>query len=262
MKKMAVLTASLVAAFSILGAGVVTQTTADAKTTVAAGSPSLSINNIYTTTTKVTGKATKGVKIIVESSKKKVIATGTASKKTGAYSVKIPKQKANTKLYVYARNTSTKHYFYRIMTVKKAATKTTTTTKKTSTKKTTTKKSTSSTKKSTAANFKISTPTGSWKSNSYKGWSVKYVFSQKTGLNEYVYYGKKVAHPLRNATYSVDAKTPTFWKINVKAKNGTKSTFYMRFTSKKTFHIVNSKNHAIKSSVGKAPAANYTYKLQ
>ncbi|MTV82856.1 Ig-like domain-containing protein [Secundilactobacillus folii] len=261
MKKIAVLTASLVAALGFVGAGMVNQTTASAKTTVAAGSPSLSINNIYTTSTKVTGKASKGVRIIVESSKKKVIATGTASKTTGAYSVKIPKQKQNTKLYVYARNSSTKRYFYRIMTVKSPATKTTTTTKKTTSKTSTTKK-TSSTKKSSAASFKISTPTGSWKSNSYKGWSIKYSFSQKTGLNEYVYYGKKTAHPLRNASYSVDAKTPTFWKINVKAKGGAKSTFYMRFTSKSTFHIVNSKNQAIKSSVGKAPAANYTYKLQ
>ncbi|KRK98909.1 extracellular protein [Secundilactobacillus odoratitofui DSM 19909 = JCM 15043] len=258
MKKLAVLTASLIAAFSLMGLGVVNQTKASASTTVAAGSPSLSVNKIYTTTTKVTGKATKGVKVIVESSKKKALASATASKTTGAYSVKLPaKQKAGTKLYVYAKNTKTGRYFYRIITVQKKTT--TTSTKKTTTSKTT--KSSSSSKKSTSASFKVSTPTGTWNSTSSKGYKMKFVFSQKTGLNEYVIKGKKTAHVLKNATYSVTPKTTTFWKINVKAKDGKKSTFYMRFTAKNKFVLVNSKNQKIKTSVGKAPAAYYTFKL-
>ncbi len=45
MKKLVVLSGSLIAAFSLLGAGAITQTQASAKTTVVAGSPSpLSIN--------------------------------------------------------------------------------------------------------------------------------------------------------------------------------------------------------------------------
>ena len=263
MKKFVILSGSLIAAFSLLGAGAVTQTQASAKTTVAAGSPSLSINNIYSNSTSVTGKASKGVKVIVENSKKKQIASSTASKTTGKYTVKLPaKQKAATKLYVYAK-ASNGHYFYRIMNVKaagssKTSTKTTST-KKTSTKKTSTKKT--STKKASKSSA-LKTPTGTWQSNSYKGWSMKYTFSQKTGLNQYTYQGKKSTHVLSNARYSVDAKTPTFWKINVTAKGGKKSSFYMHFTSNKHFALANSKNQVIKTSVGKAPAGHYTFSLK
>lgn len=257
MKKLAVITASLLAAFSITGVTTLTQAPAHAAT-VAAGSPSLSVNKLYTTTTKVTGKATKGVKIVVRTAKKKTLATATASKTTGKFSVTLPsKQKNGTKLYVYAKNTKTGRYFYRIVTVQKKATATTTS-KKTTTKKTTSAKS-SSTKKSSSS-FKVATPTGTWKSTSYKGYAMKFVFSQKTGLNEYVTKGSKTAHVLKNATYSVSPKTTTFWKVNVKAKGGKKSSFYMRFTAKNKFILVNSKNHAIKTSVGKAPAAYYTFK--
>lgn len=258
MKKLVILSGSLIAAFSLLGAGAVTQTQASAKTTVAAGSPSLSVNNVYSNATSVSGKASKGVKIIVENSKKKSIASSTASKTTGKYTVKLPaKQKATTKLYVYAK-ASNGHYFYRIINVKAAAASKTST-KKTSTKKTSTKKtSTKKTSKSSA----LKTPTGTWQSNSYKGWSMKYTFSQKTGLNQYTYQGKKSTHVLSNARYSVSAKTPTFWKINVTAKGGKKSSFYMHFTSSKHFTLVNSKNHVIKTSIGKAPAGHYTFSLK
>ncbi len=91
---------------------------------------------------------------------------------------------------------------------------------------------------------------------------MKFTFSQKTGLNEYTYQGKKSTHVLKNARYSVDAKTPSFWKISASAKGGAKSTFYMRFSSKKQFVLVNSKNQVINTSVGKAPAGHYTFKLQ
>lgn len=257
MKKLAVITASLATAFTIFGTGFISQTQADAKTTVASNSPSLSINKIYSNSTTITGKATKGVRIIVRTPKKQTIATATASKTTGAYTLKLPaKQAAGSKLYVYARNSATGHYFYRIMTVQSGSA--TTTAKTSSSSKT----ATSTTSKANAKRYNIDTPTGSWKTNSYKGWSMKYVFSQKTGLNEYVYYGSKVAHPLRNASYSVSTKGPNFWQINVRAKGGAKSTFYMRFTASNKFIIVNSKNQAIKASVGKAPAANYTFNLQ
>ncbi|WP_162231427.1 Ig-like domain-containing protein [Secundilactobacillus similis] len=250
-----------------LGLATSTQASAATKTTtVATNSPSLKVNSVYSTSTKITGKATKGVSIIVRNAKNKTIATSTASKKTGAYTVKLSsKLKAGTKIYVYARNTTTKHYFYRIITVqspKTTTTKTTTTSSKTSSKTTTTKSTTSSKTTSKAASFKVSTPTGTWQTKTYKGWAMKFDFSQKTGLNEYVTYGKKTAHPVKNATYSVDAKTPTFWKVNVKAKNGDKSTFYMRFTAKNKFVLVNSKNQRVKLSVGKAPASYYIFTLQ
>ncbi|WP_203651227.1 Ig-like domain-containing protein [Secundilactobacillus yichangensis] len=257
MKKLVVLSGSLIAAFSLLGAGAVTQTQASAKTTIAAGSPSLSINKIYSNSTSVTGKASKGVKIVVENSKKKQIASSTASKTTGKYTVKLPaKQKAATKLYVYAK-ASNGHYLYRIMNVQAVASKTTAK-KSVSTKAAA--HSTSAKKASKSSSLK--TPTGTWQSNSYKGWSLKYTFSQKTGLNEYAYQGKKATHVLANARYSVDAKTPTFWKINVKAKGGAKSTFYMSFKGSKQFVLVNSKNQAVKTSIGKAPAGHYTFNLK
>lgn len=258
MKKLAVLTASLVAVFGFLGLATSTQASAASKTTtVATDSPSLSVNSVYSTSTKITGKATKGVSIIVRNAKKKTIATSTASKKTGAYTVKLSsKLKAGTKIYVYARNTTTKHYFYRIITVQSPKATATKTSSKT------TKSTTSSKTTSKAASFKVSTPTGTWQTKTYKGWAMKFDFSQKTGLNEYVTYGKKTAHPVKNATYSVTAKTPTFWKVNVKAKNGDKSNFYMRFTAKNKFVLVNSKNQRVKLSVGKAPASYYIFTLQ
>ncbi|MCH5463376.1 hypothetical protein HC026_10945 [Lactobacillus sp. LC28-10] len=257
MKKLVILSGSLIAAFSLLGAGAATQTQASAKTTVAAGSPSLSINKIYSNSASVSGKASKGVKIIVENSKKKAIAHSTASKTTGKYTVKLPaKQKTGTKLYVYAK-ASNGHYFYRIMNVQAASSKTTT-------KKITPKKA-ASTKAAVHTNTvssNLSTPTGTWKSTTQKGWLMKFSFSQKTGLNEYTYQGKKATHVLSNARYSVDAKGASFWKINVTAKGGAKSTFYMRFTSNKQFVLVNSKNQVINTSVGKAPAGHYTFNLQ
>ncbi len=88
-----------------MGLGVVNQTKASASTTVAAGSPSLSVNKIYTTTTKVTGKATKGVKVIVESSKKKALASATASKTTGAYSVKLPAKQKLVRSFTFTPRT-------------------------------------------------------------------------------------------------------------------------------------------------------------
>ncbi|WP_252904288.1 Ig-like domain-containing protein [Secundilactobacillus silagei] len=136
----------MIAAFGLLGFGAATTTQASAKTakpakttktTIVAGSPSLSINKIYSNSTSVTGTASKGTKITVENSKQKQIASSMASKKTGKYTVKLPaKQKAATKLYVYAKYTTNRHYLYRIMTVQAAGSA------KTATKKVTTKKST------------------------------------------------------------------------------------------------------------------------
>ncbi|GAX01518.1 Ig-like domain-containing protein [Secundilactobacillus silagei] len=279
MKKLVILSSSLIAAFGLLGFGAATTTQASAKTakpakttktTIVAGSPSLSINKIYSNSTSVTGTASKGTKITVENSKQKQIASSMASKKTGKYTVKLPaKQKAATKLYVYAKYTTNRHYLYRIMTVQaagsaKTATKKVTTkkapAKKTTSKKTVSKKTTS--KKTATKTPKLQTPTGTWQSTSYKGASMKFTFSQKTGLNQYVTQGKKTTHVLKNATYSVDPQSVNFWKINVTAKGGAKTTFYMRFKGTKQFVLVNSKNQAVKTSVGKAPAGNYTFNLQ
>lgn len=247
-------------------------TTAHAATKSTYVSPSLKVNAIYTTSTKVSGTATKGSKITVKATKnaKTNLASGTASKTTGKYSIKLSKKlKKNANVYVYATNSKTKAYFYRIIRVQAASTKAATTkststkktaTKKTTTKKTTTKKSTTSSKTSTA-NFSVKTPTGTWTSNTANKYSQKWVFSQKTGLNEYLYKnGKKVKTLVSYAKYSVSAKTPTFWKITYTPKGSkTKQTMYLRFTSAKKFKVVNSKNQVISTKAGVAPAAKWTF---
>ncbi|MBT9670641.1 peptidase [Secundilactobacillus kimchicus] len=247
MKKLFGFVAGLGLALGLFGAGQVAS---------AATSPSLSVNPISASSTTVTGKATKGVRIIVRSVSKKTLANAQASAKTGAFKVTLPaKQKAGTKLYVYARNSSTKAYFYRIMTVQ--ATNTTTSTTSSNKGATTPSNGTQKT-----ANFKApATPTGLWTSNTYKGYKMAVSFRQSTGLNQRVYLGKKTAAPLTNAAYSVDAKTPTFWAINVRAKGGAKTTFYIRYTAANKFILVNSKNQAVKMSFGKAPAGHYVFTL-
>lgn len=226
--------------------------------------PNLSVNAIYTSSKKVSGTATKGSKITVKATKnaKKNLASGTASKKTGKYSIKLSKKlKKNANVYVYATNPKTNTSFYRIIRVQAAATKTATktTTKKTTTKKAATKKA--ATKKTTAASFSVKTPTGTWKSNTANKYSQKFVFSQKTGFNQTLYKnGKKVKTLVSYATYSVNAKTPTFWKITYTPKGSkTSKSFYMHFTSTKKFKIVNSKDKAIAVKAGVAPAAKWTF---
>ncbi|AYM02009.1 Ig-like domain-containing protein [Levilactobacillus yiduensis] len=225
--------------------------------------PSLSVNAIYTSSNKVSGTATKGSKITVKATKnaKKNLASGTASKKTGKYSIKLSKKlKKNANVYVYATNPKTKTSFYRIIRVQAAATKaaTKTTTKTTTTKKAATK---TSTKKTTAASFSVKTPTGTWKSNTANKYSQKFVFSQKTGFNQTLYKnGKKVKTLVSYAKYSVNAKTPTFWKITYTPKGSkTSKSFYMHFTSAKKFKIVNSKDKAVAVKAGVAPAAKWTF---
>jgi len=251
---------------------VTSATTAHAATKSTYVSPSLKVNAIYTTSTTISGTATKGSKITVKATKnaKKNLASGTASKTTGKYTIKLSnKLKKNANVYVYATNAKTKAYFYRIIRVQAASTKAATTTKKTAaktttTKKTTTKKTTATktaTKKSTAASFSVKTPTGTWASNTANKYSQKFVFSQKTGFNQTLYKnGKKVKTLVSYAKYSVDAKTPTFWKITYTPKGAKKAeTFYMRFTSAKKFKLVSSKNQVISTKAGVAPAAKWTF---
>ncbi|WP_125573036.1 Ig-like domain-containing protein [Levilactobacillus huananensis] len=225
--------------------------------------PSLSVNAIYSSSKKVTGKATKGSKITIKATKnaKKNLGSATASSKTGKYTVKLAKSlKKNSNVYVYA--TKSKTSFYRIIRVeakKAAATTKKTTAKKTTTKKTTAKKTT--TAKKSAAKFTVKTPTGTWKSNTANKYSQVWKFSQKTGLNQYLYKnGKKVKTLTSYATYSVSAKTPTFWKVTYAPKNAkSKKTVYLRFTSAKKFKIVNAKNKVIATKAGVAPAAKWTF---
>ena len=230
--------------------------------------PSLSVNAISTSSSKISGTATKGSKVTVKATKnaKKNLTSGTASKTTGKFSIKLSKKlKKDANVYVYATNPKTKAYFYRIIRVqaastKAATTKKTTTKKTTTTKKATTKKATTSTKKSTAS-FSVKTPTGTWKSNTANKYSQKIVFSQKSGFNQYLYKnGKKVKTLVSYAKYSVDAKTPTFWKISYTPKGSKSSkTLYLRFTSAKKFKIVNSKNKVVAVKAGVAPAAKWTF---
>lgn len=235
--------------------------------------PNLSVNAIYASSTKVSGTATKGSKIAVKATKnaKKDLASGTASKTTGKYTIKLSKKlKANANVYVYATNPKTKTSFYRIIRVQNTAVKSTTkkaatkkTTKKSTAKKTATKKvaAKTSAKKTTVANYGVKTPTGTWKSNTANKYSQKLVFSQKTGFNQTLYKnGKKVKTLVSYAKYSVDAKTPTFWKITYTPKGSKSSqTFYLRFTSAKKFKIVNSKNKVVVVKAGVAPAAKWTF---
>ncbi|GEO75096.1 hypothetical protein FD30_GL002125 [Levilactobacillus namurensis DSM 19117] len=273
MKKMMVALTGLVT-LATLGATVpATPITANAAKSTKSTyvSPSLKVNAIYSNAKKVTGTATKGVKIQVKKSKnaKKVLGSATASSKTGKFTVKLSKSlKTNSNVYVYATNTKTKAYFYRIIRVQAAATKAATkkTTTKKSTKKTTKKTTTKKTaaKKTTAkktVSYGVKTPTGTWKSNTAKKYSQKIVFSQKTGYNQTLYKnGKKVKTLVSYAKYDVDAKTPTFWKITYTPKGAKKaSSFYLRFTSAKKFKIVNAKNQVVKTKAGVAPAANWTF---
>lgn len=76
-----------------------------------------SINAVKKTATKVTGKAEAGAKVYVKAGKK-VIGSATVSKK-GTYSVKIKKQKAGTKLAVYAKDQAGNTGKTKIVTVKK-----------------------------------------------------------------------------------------------------------------------------------------------
>lgn len=76
-----------------------------------------SVNAVKKTATKVTGKAEAGAKVYVKVGKK-VIGSATVSKK-GAYSVKIKKQKAGTKLAVYAKDQAGNIGKTKTVTVKK-----------------------------------------------------------------------------------------------------------------------------------------------
>ncbi|WP_407889008.1 Ig-like domain-containing protein [Levilactobacillus sp. N40-8-2] len=262
MKKFMVAMTGLVTLFTI--GATVPAVTGTATTTAHAAThvgPSLSVKAIYNNSKTITGTATKGSKITVKSTKnaKKNLGSATASKTTGKYTVKLAKTlKKNANVYVYATNPKTKTAFYRIIRVQAAATKTATTTKKTTTKKTAAKKTTSTKK---AASFSVKTPTGTWKSNTANKYSQKIVFSQKTGFNQYLYKnGKKVKTLVSYAKYSVKATTPTFWKITYTPKGSkTSKTFYLRFTSAKTFKLVNSKNQVVAVKAGVAPAAKWTF---
>lgn len=273
MKKFMVAMTGLVTLFTI-GATVpatamTPATTAHAATHVG---PNLSVKAVYSNSKTITGTATKGSKIAVKATKnaKANLGSATASKTTGKYTVKLAKTlKKNANVYVYATNPKTKTSFYRIIRVQAAAAKKAATTKKTTAKKTTTKKTTAkkatATKKTTstkrAASFTVKTPTGTWKSNTANKYSQKMVFSQKTGFNQYLYKnGKKVKTLVSYAKYSVDAKTPTFWKITYTPKGSkTSKTLYLRFTSAKKFKIVNSKNKVVAVKAGVAPAAKWTF---
>ena len=210
---------------------------------IAASSLKLSVTPIYNTSKYVTGNATKGVHIIVRNAAKRVLATTVASKNNGFYKAKLVHTlKSGGRIWVYAKKNSAQ-YFYRIIHVQKSMN---TTNKKTINKVTT---------------YHISSPTGMWKSNNYKGWQIYISFTQKYGLSEHVYYKNKIATPIKNATYHVITKTPIFWEIT--AKHGTKKLlFYIRFTAKNKFVLVNKNNQITKTSIGKSPVTYYTFYLQ
>lgn len=218
-----------------------------------ASSPSLSVNNVYTTSKAVTGTATKGVSIIVRNTNKTTIARTKADSTTGKFSAELHTSvKANQKLYVYARKSATS-YFYRIMTVKtpKSATTTTTTT------------TTSSSSKSSSSKIKISEPTGRWQSGNNNGYSVVTNFSQKSGLNQGLYKNGKFQKKLINwASYKVTTYSKTFWGITYRERGAkTYHKFYLRFTDNTHFIIVNKANHAIKVQYDNTPLHYYKFAL-
>lgn len=215
-----------------------------------ASSPSLKVNNIYTTSKAVTGTATKGVAIIVRNTNKTTIASTTADSSTGKFSAELHTSvKANQKLYVYARKSSTS-YFYRIMTVKTPKTATATTT-------------TGSSTKSTSSKINISEPTGRWQSGNNNGYSVVTNFSQKGGLNQGLYKNGKYQKKLINfANYKVTTYSKTFWGITYRERGSkTYHKFYLRFTDNTHFIIVNKANHAIKVQYGNTPLHYYKFSL-
>ncbi|MCB7152078.1 Ig-like domain-containing protein [Lactiplantibacillus plantarum] len=247
MKKLMIAVTGL-AMVATLGAAVpVTGITANAatkKTTATKNvAPSLKVNAIYNNTTQITGTATKGAKITVKSTAnaKKNLGTATASKTTGKYTVKLAKTlKAQSNVYVYATNPTTKAYFYRVIRVQTA-------------------KTTASSTKKTTKSFKVNAPAGTWKSNTTNKYSQILTFSAKNGFNQTLYKnGKQVKKLVSYASYSMTAKTPTFWKVSYKSGSTTK-TLYLRYTPTNKFTVVNAKNQIVKVKVGNAPAAVWTF---
>ncbi|MFT8743991.1 MAG: Ig-like domain-containing protein, partial [Lentilactobacillus hilgardii] len=222
-----------------------------------ASSPSLSVNNVYTTSSRVTGTATKGVSIIVRNSNKNTIATSTADSQTGKFSADLHTNlKANQKLYVYARKSSTS-YFYRIVTVKAPQTATTTSSSN-ATSSSSSSKSTASTSAS-SSKLTINEPTGKWYSGNNNGYRVVTTFSQSTGLNQALYKNGKFQKKLINyASYKVTTYSKAFWKITYRER-GSKTTqaFYLRFTDNTHFIIVNKANNGLKVKYGNAPYHYY-----
>ncbi|EEI25566.1 Ig-like domain-containing protein [Lentilactobacillus hilgardii] len=228
-----------------------------------ASSPSLSVNNVYTTSSSVTGTATKGVSIIVRNSNKNTIATSTADSQTGKFSADLHTNlKANQKLYVYARKSSTS-YFYRIITVKAPQTTTATTTSSSNaTSSSSSSKSTASTSAS-SSKLTINEPTGKWYSGNNNGYRVVTTFSQSTGLNQALYKNGKFQKKLINyASYKVTTYSKAFWKITYRER-GSKTTqaFYLRFTDNTHFIIVNKANNGLKVKYGNAPYHYYKFVL-
>ncbi|MFD1125679.1 Ig-like domain-containing protein [Lentilactobacillus raoultii] len=223
-----------------------------------ASSPSLSVNNVYTTSSSVTGTASKGVSIIVRNSNKKTLSTTTADSQTGKFSADLHTNlKANQKLYVYARRSSTS-YFYRIVTVK---TPQTTASKSNSTTSSNTSKSTSNSKAS--SKLTINEPTGKWYSGNNNGYRVVTTFSQSTGLNQALYKNGKFQKKLINyASYKVTTYNKSFWKITYRERGSkTYQSFYLRFTDNTHFIIVNKDNKALKVKYGNAPYHYYKFVL-
>ncbi len=236
---------------------------------VSANSLTLDIDDVYTNSTSITGDATKGASIIVRDANKKVLAKSTADSVNGKFQVNLnSKLKAYQKVYVYAREANDS-YFYRIMNVKPASSKVTTShssSATTSTSNSSSSKTNSSSKKtssSKSSKVSINTPTGTWKSGNNAGYTVVTKFNQSTGLNQYLYYNGKYTKKLINyATYKVTAKG-SFWKITYRQRHHkTYQNMYIRFTSNKTFWIVNSKNKPLKVKFGNAPVHYYKFALQ
>ncbi|KRL20728.1 hypothetical protein FC98_GL001318 [Lentilactobacillus kisonensis DSM 19906 = JCM 15041] len=223
-------------------------------TASASSSPSLKVNNVYTTSNSVNGTATKGVSIIVRTPNKKVLSTTTADSQTGKFSADLHTSvKANQKLYVYARKSSTS-YFYRIMIVKaaKAASATAST-------------STSKTNASNSSNkISISEPTGTWRSGNNNGYTVVTKFSQAGGLNQGLYKNGKYQGKLINyANYKVTTYSKTFWGITYRQRgHKTYQKFYLRFTDNTHFIIVNKANKAVKVQYGNSPLHYYKFALE
>ncbi len=225
-----------------------------------ASSPSLSVNDLYTTSNSVTGTASKGVSIIVRNSNKKTIASTTADSQSGQFSADLHTSlKANQKVYVYARR-SAMEYFYRILTVKSPATSTTATTS--NSKASSTAANTASTATS-GSKLTINEPTGKWYSGNNNGYRIAMTFRQSTGLNQALYKnGKLVKKLITNASYKVTTYSKAFWGITYRERGSkTYQKFYLRFTDNTHFILVNKANKAVKVKFGVAPLHYYKFVL-
>lgn len=207
---------------------------AKSNTSIAPNSPSLKVNAIYSNSKQVSGSATKGSLITVRTAAKKTLAKTYADQETGNFELDLSsKQRAYTKLYVYAKRANSKAYFYRIMHVQP--------------KKTNSSKNDNQTNNS-EQNKAEKTLEGSWNSSfNQNNQSQRLVFDSSKGMSlQFLRNNRVTSTKFAHATYHLKVGKNNFALIKYRLK-GQKQicTTYLRFTSNNSFILVNSSNHPL-----------------